>query len=425
MAACDPVSEPGDPGWQVGRQAEEDLGRHLGVGKGPMAADGEAEEGGQVAELERLRRPGERLPGDDEGVEVAAVLEAEAVAEGGLEEGDVEADVVADDEGVPGEGEEPLGGLPWARGAADVGVGEAVELGSDDGPARVDEGREAVDDLAPPDPDGADLDEVVEGDVGPGRLDVDDDELPTGRHGVDEGEDRAGAGLEVRDPLRLADGPDELLLDVDEGLEGPVTEEDGLGHDVLGDDLRPGLDHHDGVAGARHDEVDLRVLELADRRVDDELAADPADPDGPDGPQEGDLADRQGGRGGDGAEDVGVVLLIRREDGDDDLDVVPVALREEGPDRSVRQPGGEDRSLRGSRFALDEAARDLAGGVHPLLEVDGEGEEVEPRPGVGAVRRPEDDGIAVADGDRAAGEEGHLAGLDGEGPAADGRFECL
>jgi hypothetical protein len=220
---------------------------------------------------------------------------------------------------------------------------------------------------------------------------------------------RARAGLEDRRELRLADRLAELLLDVDERLEGPVAEQDRLGHDVFGQELGARLDHHDRVARAGHDQVELRLLDLAVGRVDDELAVDPADPDGADRPGERDLADRQGGRGGDRADDVGLVLLVRREDRDDELDVVLVPLGEERPDRAVGQARGQRRSLRGARLTLDESARDLARGVHPLLELDREREEIEAGARIRAVGRAEDQGVAVADGDGAAGQTGELA----------------
>ena len=67
-----------------------------------------------------------------------------------------------------------------------------------------------------------------------------------------------------------------------------------------------------------------------------------------------------------------------------------------------------------ARLALDEAAGDLAGGVHPLLEVDGEREEVEAGARLRPVGGAEHHGVAVADGDGTAGEAGELAGLDGQ-----------
>ena len=81
------------------------------------------------------------------------------------------------------------------------------------------------------------------------------------------------------------------------------------------------------------------------------------------------------------------------------LDVVLVARRKERPDRPVGLASGEDRVLGRARLALDEAAGDLAGRVHPLLEVDGEREEVEAGARLRPVGGAEHHGVAVADSD--------------------------
>src|SRR5436305_11901368 len=60
----------------------------------------------------------------------------------------------------------------------------------------------------------------------------------------------------------------------------------------------------------------------------------------------------------------------------DALHLVAEALRPERPDRAVDLARRQDRPLRGASLALEEAARDLAGGVHPLFHVHGEREEV-------------------------------------------------
>ena len=166
-------------------------------------------------------------------------------------------------------------------------------------------------------------------------------------------------------------------------------------------------------------------LEIGDRRVDDELALDSADADGADGAQERDLADGQRARGGECAEYVRLVLLVRRQDGDHDLDVVLVALGEERPDRAVGQPASQDGLLRRARLALDEAARDLPGGVHALLEIDREREEVQPGARIGAVGGAEDHRVPEAHRHGSAGKKRHLAGLDGQSPPSELRLECL
>ena len=267
------------------------------------------------------------------------------VGQRGLDEAEVEADGVADDLRVADELEGLLGGVGRLRRLLDVGVLDAVHLVADDRAARVDERRPAVGDLPALDLDRGDLDEVGHLGVGAGRLDVDDDELVARVGRLGEVEDRAGAGLEERRALGLADGLLELLLDVDERLQGAVAEQDRLGHDGLGQELGAGLDHHDRVARAGDDQVELRVGELAVGRVDDELAVDAADADRADRAGERDLADRQRRRRGDGAEDVGLVLLVGREDRDDELDVVLVALGEERADRAVGQARRQGRRL--------------------------------------------------------------------------------
>src|SRR6185312_6153234 len=61
------------------------------------------------------------------------------------------------------------------------------------------------------------------------------------------------------------------------------------------------------------------------------------------------------------------------------LRLVAEARRKERPDRPVDEPRDQRLLLRGTALALEEAARDLAGGEGLLLVVDGEREEILPR----------------------------------------------
>ncbi len=425
MASARPALRPGDPAGEVVPEPDEQVGGRLGVRPGSMRlGELDAEEVRQRRQLVVLEVR-IALAGDRQGVEVAALLEVRPVAQRRLDEGEVEPDRVPDDDRVTDELDGVARGVGRLGRLLDVDVLDAVHLVADDRTARVDQGRPAIGDLAALDLDGGDLDEVGHLGIGAGRLDVDDDELVTGVDGGREVEHGAGAGLEERRGLGLADGLAELLLDVDERLERAVAEQDRLGHDGLGQELGARLDHHDRVARPGDDEVELRVGQLAVGRVDHELAIDAADANGADRPRERDLADRQRGRRGDRPDDIGLVLLVGREDRDDELDVVLVALGEERADRAVGQAGGQGGRLRRARLALDEAARDLARGVHALLELHREREEVEARARIGPVGRAEHHGVAVADGDGAAGEAGKPAGLDGQRSATELRLECL
>ena len=144
----------------------------------------------------------------------------------------------------------------------------------------------------------------------------------------------------------------------------------------LRDLLRAGLDHRQAVLRADDDQVEGALLHLLQRRVDGPLVALPADPDGSHRADERQRRDHQRGRGAVEAEDVVRRDHVRREDGADHLHLVLVALRPERPDRAVDHPRRQDRPLRGAPLALEEAAGDLARGVHPLFDVDGEREEV-------------------------------------------------
>src|SRR5207245_7988284 len=94
--------------------------------------------------------------------------------------------------------------------------------------------------------------------------------------------------------------------------------------------------------------------------------------------------------------------------------------RPERPDGAVGHARGQDRPLGGTAFALEKAARNLPGGVHALLDIDGEREEVRAfarlRPALG---RAEDNGLARADDDCAVGLLRELARLERDFLAAD------
>ena len=128
----------------------------------------------------------------------------------------------------------------------------------------------------------------------------------------------------------------------------------------------------------------------------------------------------------DGAKHVRVILLVDGHDGQDDLHFVAHALREERAQGAVGETRTEGRFRGWAAFAPEEGARDLARGVHPLFEVDGEREEVHPGPRRSRHRgRAKDDGVAVTDPDGAAGEASDSSRFDTQGLAAELACECL
>ena len=125
--------------------------------------------------------------------------------------------------------------------------------------------------------------------------------------------------------------------------------------------------------------------------------------------------DRERGRGAVDREDVVRHDHVGRQHGADHLHLVLEALRPERPDRAVDHARGERRALGGAALALEEAARDLPGGVHPLLDVDRQREEV--RVGTRVLppdRGREDHRVPAADDDRAVRLLCELARLEAQ-----------
>ncbi len=179
--------------------------------------------------------------------------------------------------------------------------------------------------------------------------------------------------------------------------------------------VRAGLDHDDGLLARGHHEVEPAGVALGLPRIDDELVADQADPHGADRALEGHVRDRQRRRSAVDGQDRRVVLHVGGEHRGDHLDVVAHALGEQRADGAVHQAGRVDGVLAGPALPLEEASRDLAGGVHLLLEVAGQREEVDAFPGLlGDGRRDEHQRVAVPHGDRAAGLPGQPAGFEDE-----------
>ena len=194
-----------------------------------------------------------------------------------------------------------------------------------------------------------------------------------------------------------------------------------------------GLHHHDGDLGvvvvtqgpSGHHQLEGRLLALLEGRVRDPLPVEVVGhPDRPDGAVEGDAREQQGGRGGVDGQDVVRVDLVGAEDGAHHVDLVPEPLGERGPQRAVDQPAGQDGLVGGLALPAEERAGDLPGGVGPLLDVDGEREEVGALPDrAGGGGRRQQDGVADAADHRPVGQLGQLPGFEGEcavGPTRSG-----
>jgi hypothetical protein len=111
-------------------------------------------------------------------------------------------------------------------------------------------------------------------------------------------------------------------------------------------------------------------------RVQHVFAVDVAHARGADRARERDAGDGQRGARGDQRGDVGVDFGVQRHHVHDDLHFVEEAFGEQRAARAVDQARRQRLELARAAFTLEEAARDLAGGVGLLDVVDGQREEV-------------------------------------------------
>ncbi len=209
-------------------------------------------------------------------------------------------------------------------------------------------------------------------------------------------------------------------------LDGRVPGFERVHHQLLADDLRARLDHHQAVLAPGDDDVEARLLALGVGRVDHDLVADQRHAHRRDGLLDRNLRQRQRGpRAGDG-QHVRVVVGVGREHQGDDLGLVMPAGREQRAQRPVDGPARQHFLLGRLPLALEEPAGDAARRVGVFPVVHGEGKEIDPLAlGMVVAGGDEHDGVAVADDDRAVGLLGQLARLNRQDVLPDGEFSLV
>ena len=140
---------------------------------------------------------------------------------------------------------------------------------------------------------------------------------------------------------------------------------------------RTTFNHHDGVLRTGDDQLHVGEGQLLERRVEHPVSLHATHAHAADRTHERDLRGVQRERRGEQRQHVGVILLVGRDDVDEHLHFVLESFREQRADRAVDDAARQDLVIVGTPFALDEAARDLAGGVRLLLVLYRQGEERE------------------------------------------------
>ena len=221
--------------------------------------------------------------------------------------------------------------------------------------------------------------------------------------------------------LFLPDQLGELALSRAELLDLLVCDVEGVEDLRLGDLISAGLDHQDRLVGAGDDQVQLALGNVWFTGIDHEIPLELADAHGAHLGRERNVGYGESRRGAVHGEHVVGIDVIDAHRRCDDLGLASPPLREKGTDRPVDHARGEDSLLGRAPFAPEKAAGDLAGGVHTLLDVDSEGEEVDIA-GISRRRGAKNERFARTHDHGAVRLLGELAGLEADlGPLDLGR----
>ena len=203
----------------------------------------------------------------------------------------------------------------------------------------------------------------------------------------------------------------------------PVALDDRLEHAGLGHLAGKALDHEDSGLAARHDQVEIALLELILSRERNKHPVDLRQPDAPERPAEGELRDRQRRRSTVHRQDVAVILLVAGEDRGLDLDLVEEPVGEQRADGAIHETARERLLHRRAPLALEEATGKLARRRRTLAVIAREREEIDPHTRGAGRGRHDHRSFPITHEDGPGRLLRQLSRLDGEGVIPDFPFD--
>ena len=212
--------------------------------------------------------------------------------------------------------------------------------------------------------------------------------------------------------MQLADRRDDVL-------DLFVPEFERVGDRVFAHFNRARFDHHDGLLGRDHDDVQQAGLLFGGRGVGDELSIHQANAHGRHRRRERQVGNKCRRRSGRDADHVRIVFAVRRKHHGHDLRFIAPRFGEQRTQRAVDHSGSQNFALRGAPFALEKAAGNFSGRIRIFAIVHGEGKKIAViRLGIHA-RRDQHDGIAIARQNGAVGLLCNFSGFQSQRASAD------
>ena len=162
------------------------------------------------------------------------------------------------------------------------------------------------------------------------------------------------------DTLHFTSEGSKFFLSFDETLDAFLSKAEGGDEFSLWHFFGGTFDHDDVGLVTDINEVEITIVTLIVRWVDDELTIDTTNTHSADWACERNVGNAKSGGSTVDSKDVRIVLAISTEQESDDLCLVEVAFREQRAQWAVRHTAGQDFLLCRTAFAFEVATRELA-----------------------------------------------------------------
>ena len=195
----------------------------------------------------------------------------------------------------------------------------------------------------------------------------------------------------------LADLGDNAVYKAEQLLYLRMSLHNGVVHNVVGYLVGARFDHDHLIHRCGNGEVKVALSALLLGGVNDELAVHKTHENAADRSVPRNIRYRQGDGCADHCRDLGGAILIDRHNGKCERHVIAQVLGEERANGAVDDTCGQDSLFAGLTLAFEISAGDLTCGVHSLLIVNRQGEEVDAVAGLsGCCGAAKHGGIAVS-----------------------------
>ena len=217
-------------------------------------------------------------------------------------------------------------------------------------------------------------------------------------------------------PFWLTSRFNQAVDHLDNSLLLVMTKHHATQHDFFRQHLGFGFNHQHGSFGTRNDQVHLRCFNLRCGWVQNVLTIDVTNAGCTNWAIERNARQRKRSRCTDQGRNIRINFRVDRHNCRNDLNFVEVTFREQRTQRTVDQTRGQRFFFRRTAFALEEATRDLAGGIGFFDVINSQREKVLAWLSLlGTNNGNQNNGVIISDHNRTAGLTGYIASFQGQG----------